>query len=251
MHQFLQLTLFYPAAPLLCFLVSPEHCLEIARLRRTLMAQSKSRVLFLDETYVRIGTVSRSTLVAPGETNYVVVADTTAYAPRYDMIACCSGDCVFPPIIFSQDDRQEWGRTGVGKEMVNYYIQDMLAQAVGALDQYPITLVIDKSRAHNIQEMLECFHESGCQDLQTICFMPTCGAKRMSPLDNALFHQWKEGVRKRGPMNHRNITQTMADVWNNIDQRTLRAYYHHCGLFNGTDPYFDCPDPSSHRHPRP
>ena len=52
----------------------------------------------------------------------------------------------------------------------------------------------------------------GCQDVQDIWFMPKQAAKRMSPLDNALFHDWKERCRKREPIRKNNIEQIMACV---------------------------------------
>ena len=80
--------------------------MSIASMRRELTKHAKAKVLFLDETYVRIGTCQSRTLVARGEQAYVVVEDTDAYAPRYDMIACCSGERVFPPIIFTPEERK-------------------------------------------------------------------------------------------------------------------------------------------------
>jgi hypothetical protein len=118
------------------------------------MAQSKSKVLFLDETALRLNAVRHRTLVAPGEQKFVVVEQTDTYAERYDMIACISGDRVFPPMIFSPSDRTRLGVKGITKAMVNTYIDNLLAQAVGALDLFPLTLVVDGSTAHNTGEML-------------------------------------------------------------------------------------------------
>ena len=70
------------------------------------MRHAKTKLPFLGETYVRIGTCQPHTLVAPGEEPYVVVDDTDGYAPRYDMIACCSGERVFPPFIFTPKERK-------------------------------------------------------------------------------------------------------------------------------------------------
>jgi hypothetical protein len=49
----------------------------------------------------------RTTLVAPGETAYVIVDDTTQYARRFDMIACCTATRALPPIIFSPTERKD------------------------------------------------------------------------------------------------------------------------------------------------
>lgn len=212
------------------------------------MRQTKSKVLFLDETNLRLSAAPHSTLVAPGETNYVVVDDTSSYAARYDMIACCSGDTVFPPIIFSSEDRAAWGQAGINTDMLIFHVEQLLARALGALDLSPLTLVIDRSRIHNVDKMMEAFHENGCQELQTIYLMPPDAAKRMSPLDNALVNQWKEAIDKRGKLTKKNIIQIMSEEWNKIPTSSLRAHSRNCGLMHGIDPYFDCPVPSSHRH---
>src|ERR1700733_14295146 len=96
--------------------------------------------------------------------------------------------------------------------------------------------------------MLQAFHDVGCQDMQTIYLMPTNSAKRLSPLDNGLFHQWKEACRRKGPIKKRNIVQIMADCWNAITRAKIQKCYQHCGLMSHRDPYFDCPDPSAHAH---
>jgi hypothetical protein len=230
------------------FVVSFRLCREIGSLRRELIRLSKDKVLFIDETYLRLSSVRHRTLVAPGEQKYIAVDDTSSYAARYDMIACCSGNRVFPPKIITPQDRAAVGTAGVTKQMVLDYIQDILAQAAGALDLYPLVLVTDKSTSHNAGEMLQMFHDNGCQDMQTIYSMPTNSAKRLSPLDNSLFAHWKYLCRQRGRIKESNIVQVMSDCWNNITQSTIHNNYRHCGIMHGRGVYFDCPDPHTHAH---
>jgi hypothetical protein len=45
------------------------------------------------------------TFVIEGEQPFVKATDTTSYAARYDMIACCSVDRTFPPIIYAPSER--------------------------------------------------------------------------------------------------------------------------------------------------
>jgi hypothetical protein len=114
------------------------------------------------------------------------------------MIACCTYNEVLPPIIFSPADRAAMSQSGINHKMLIKYIQDMLAQACGALDRYPLYflyLVLDRASIHNEEKILEAFHDNGCQELVEVWKMPSKAAKRMSPLDNALFHHWKERIR--------------------------------------------------------
>jgi hypothetical protein len=180
----------------------------------------------------------------------VVAEETTTYALRYDMIACCSGKEVLPPMIFTPTEREQIRTRGINTKMLIKYIQDLLAQACGALDRYPLYLVLDRATIHNKKEILQAFHDWGCQDVVDILKMPAQAPKRMSPQDNALFHEWKEKVRNHAPLTKHNIEQIMADEWNNLPVKHLSAYYRHCGLTNLKDPYFDCPLPQAHSHKR-
>lgn len=215
------------------------------------MKVSKSNVLFLDETSLRVNFTDDSTLVAPGGSNILVVEDTSAYAARYDMIACCSGDRVFPPMIFSPEDRKSWGQDGINTDMLIHYIETMLAQWVSREDLYPVILIVDRSRIHNVSKMKQAFHDNGCQELKDIYLMPASGAKRMSPLDNALFNEWRQAIKKKLPLTKRNIVSAMDSAWNNLTRTSIQKHYRNCGLISHRNPYFDCPDRSTHVHPRP
>lgn len=228
-------------------LVSDESCCAIANLRKKIRRVSKEQVIFLDETAVRVGEAPTSTLVLPGADAYVLVDDNSAYAARYDMIAACNGTQVFPPMIFTPAERKRADVRGINRKMLVQYIQQILAQQIGALDKYPVYLVMDRASIHK-PNLVQEFHDMGCQDVKDIWLMPTQAAKRMSPLDNALFHDWKERVRKRAPIKKHNIRQVMADEWNNLPSRLIAAHYKHCLLTSHTDPYADCPDPSRHTH---
>jgi hypothetical protein len=213
-------------------------------MRRKLQRISKQRVLFLDETAVRVSETATRTLVLEGELPLVEATETTSYAARYDMIACCTIDRTFPPIIYAPDERG----AGITAAMLFSYIRDVLAQAVGALDHYPLTLVLDRSSIHQPAKMLQEFHDWGCQEMKHILLMPAQAAKRLSPLDNSLFADWKRAVRQRCPLTKDNIQQVMADCWNNLSPKLIAAHYKHCGFIGYTDVYADCPSPAAHKH---
>jgi len=107
-------------------------CEEIATVRRKLQRIGTRRILVLDETHRRIGDVTDRTIVLPGEPSTIETSATTHYAPRYDMIACCTSKEVMPPMIYAPKERGK----GVDTEMLLQYIRDLLAQSAGALDRY-------------------------------------------------------------------------------------------------------------------
>jgi hypothetical protein len=215
-------------------------------MRRKLQRIGANRILFLDETAVRLSESAKHTLVLPGEQPFVEATETTAYSKRYDMIACCVGDQVLLPKIFSPADRASADVRGINGAMLHQFIDDVLAQAVEGLDRYPLTLVLDRAPIHmNIDAIRQAFHNRGSEAIKDILLMPPNAAKRLSPLDNSLFHDWKEEVRKQCPVTQRTIERVMSDAWMKVKPA---PHYTHCGLARNQDPYFDCPTPALHRH---
>jgi len=228
----------------LILLVSKQTREEIAKIRRKFQRIGSRRILVLDETHKRIGDVSTRTIVLPGESRLIETSSTSQYAPRYDMIACCTSKEVLPPMIYEPKERGK----GIDTNMLLEYIRTLLAQSAGALDRYPLYLMSDKATIHNEQKMIQEFHDWGCQELVEVIKMPTAAAKRLSPLDNSLFNVFTQRVLQRGPLTKSNIKQIMNDVWNQFSKNDLISQYRNCGLMRNQNPYFDCPDPASHRH---
>jgi hypothetical protein len=227
--------------------VSVSLCDQIAHMRRKLQRISKSRVLFLDETAVRLSEAPTTTLVLPGEQAYVLVEETANYSKRFDMIACINGDQAFAPCIYTPKERARAGAKGINTDMLIDYIYSTLGQETWALDNPPLTLVVDRAQIHNEERVMEAFNERGGH-VQQLLKMPPEAAKRLSPLDNSLFHDWKQAIRKRCPLTLRTIQQVMADEWNRITPKQIHAHYRHCGLVGRTDAYADCPALASHHH---
>jgi hypothetical protein len=224
--------------------VSADACEQIAHVRRKLQRIGIKHILFLDETHKREGDVDSYSIFLPGQPPFIQTSSTSSYAARYDMIVCCSGHTALPPIIYAPKER---GR-GVNQDMLLQFIRNLLAQAAGALDQYPLLLLLDKATIHSEAKILQEFHDWGCQELTEVLRIPTASAKRLSPLDNSLFNLWRQRVLAGGALTKANIKQRMSDAWNSITPAELREQYRHCGLLRRQNVYFDCPDPASHRH---
>jgi hypothetical protein len=229
-------------------LVTKQACIDIEKLRAKLRRIPKKNIIFMDETYFRLSDAPHSTLVFPGESEYVEVEQNSHYAARYDMITFISGEKVFPPIIYSPEDRKALKVDGIRGWMINDFITDYLARASAALDQYPLYLLCDKSNAHNLEEMKESFELGLCFEIVDISKLPTQAAKRVSPLDNGIYADWKKRCRSHYPITKKNIKQIMSDEWEKTTAKQIKKCYKHCGLTNTHNPYFDCPAPSSHKH---
>lgn len=226
--------------------VSAALCDQIAELRLKLQKCRTTHLLFLDETALRLSEAPTRTVTLPSEQPFVLATETASYASRYDMIACCVGDRVLLPKIYTPQERSDAGVKGINGAMLRQFIDDMLAQAVEGLDRYPLTLVLDRAPIHmNLDSLLQAFRDRSSESIREIILMPPNAAKRLSPLDNSLFHDWKEEVRKGCPATRTNVARLMNNAWMKMDPK---PHYKHCGLTRNTDPYFDCPAPAIHRH---
>jgi hypothetical protein len=228
--------------------VSVQFCDEIARLRRKFRRIGAKHLLFLDETGRREGETANYTIVLPGYKAFLRSSNVTSYAPRYDMIAVTANDRVLLPTIFSPTDRQAESAKGINGKMLLKFIDDVLAQAVEGLNRYPLTLILDRATIHrNTDAILQAFRDRSCYAIKDIIILPPLTAKRLSPLDNSMFAQWKRECHERGPLTRNTVKRVMNDAWSHLDPA---PYYRHCGLTGHRDVYFDCPDPLQHKHPK-
>jgi hypothetical protein len=191
--------------------------------------------------------VPTHTLVLPHQPAYVLATDTTAYAKRFDMIACVHFDGLFTPLIVSPADRTAAKVKGLTADILVQYIRDTLGPEVAALPQRSYVLMLDRASIHSAARITQAFQECGVE-LERLVYLPTQAAKRASPLDNTVFSGFKQQVRERCPITLENAAQSMIDSWSSIQPDFIRAQYHNCKLMRYDDVYEDCPCPEEHRH---
>jgi hypothetical protein len=142
-------------------------------MRRNLQRISTARILFLDETALRLNAAPNHTLVLPGEQPFIDATDTSSYAARYDMIAVCTGVETLLPTVFTPAERKGADVRGVNSAMLQQFIDDTLAQAVEGLDRYPLTRVLDTASIHkHIDSLRQAFHDRGSHAIKDILLMP-------------------------------------------------------------------------------
>ncbi len=73
-------------------------------------------------------------------------------------------------------------------------------------------------------------------------------AKRVSPLDNTLFYEWKERIRRHSLLTEETLRTTMINKWYNTKEENIKHHYDHCAITRGQDVYKDCLSPLKHRH---
>lgn len=131
--------------------------------------------------------------------------------------------------------------------MLIEYIAETLAPEVLALGLKNPVLMLDRASIHSEKRITKAFSECGVE-LKEVIKIPTQSAKRLSPLDNSLFHDWKEKVRKSCPLTEENIEPSMITAWNAVTVKQIQGHYRNCGLIRQSDAYADCPNPAVHQH---
>lgn len=166
--------------------------------------------------------------VAPLET-------PSAYAPRLDFIAACSGQEPFPGYVITPEDRKRMDVKGVRTASFTDFVRHYLAPALNESKQDNFVLVLDKSPIHNTDKIKEALDKAGCDKVARILVLPKETAKKVSPLDNALFHDWKENIRKKKGLKKIGVDELedlMETEWAALKPAKLASHFHKSKLFS-------------------
>lgn len=82
----------------------------------------------------------------------------------------------------------------------------MSAAVLGNHALPPIIFTPQDRRARNVKG-----GNGECTGLREVLILPTQAAKRMSPLENMLFHEWKERPRKHSLLTENTLVKAMID----------------------------------------
>ena len=185
--------------------------------------------------------IPRRTLVAPGYQPYILVDKPSAYADRYDFIGAINGSQPIACTTLTPTERQRRNIKGVTKFIVNEWIINELAPAIGRLGLTSVYVICDKSRAHQRLAMLEAFKAGRCREVVDVLFMPTASAKYLSPLDNPLWHSFKEIVRKQHPLQANDIPESLSNTFFSLSTNEIRNAYRKCAITAKSDVHRDQP----------
>lgn len=227
--------------------VSFDFCESIADVRRLLQRISKSCLLVLDESHVELGIAPTRTVVLPDDQPIVEVEESGSYTRRYDTLHCCSINRVFEMMIVTPEERAETEVKGIRSAKIKSWLTAVVARQVRTLNLPYVYVMCDRASIHTKKGIIEAFAQGGVAVTQVI-LMPARSAKRLSPLDNALFHDWKFKITDKSTVTTANIESRMVDAWNALSAKQIHSHFRNCGLMRGCDVYFDCPEPAVHQH---
>ncbi|CAF4386552.1 unnamed protein product [Rotaria sp. Silwood2] len=134
-----------------------NHWIEIGKFRKFLQQISNDRLIFIDEIAIYGIMPPLRTLVAPGHQSFVIVDKLSAYAERFDFIGAINGSKPIACMTSTPVDRKAKDIQSVRKEVIHEWIVKSLAPAINRLNIDYVYLICDRSRAHNLAEMMQAF----------------------------------------------------------------------------------------------
>lgn len=185
--------------------------------------------------------VPQRTLVAPGPQPLILVREPSAYAKRFDFIGAVNGSQPLACGTITPEHRVNLGVKGFRKEVVNQWITDTLAPSINRLGMKNLYLICDKSSSHNPIDMMQALRAGKCYCVKTILHMPTGSAKYLSPLDNPLWHPFRETIRSKHPLIPIDIPGLLSQTFYSLSTQQIKNAYRKCGYAQEIDACYDRP----------
>ena len=185
--------------------------------------------------------VPQRTLVAPGQQPVILVRQPSAYAKRFDFIGAINGSQPIACGTLTPEHRVTLRVKGFRKKVVNQWITDTLAPSIIQLDIKNLYLICDKSSSHNPIDMMQALRGGKCYCVKKILQMPTGSAKYLSPLDNPLWHSFRETIRSKHPLTSIDIPALLSQTFYSLSTQQIKNAYRKCGYTYETDVCYDRP----------
>lgn len=175
-------------------------------------------------------------LAAPGQEARVKASKPESYEPRIDFVGAVSAEGPVASMTMTSSDRKEEKIKGIRKPQMKRFLRDELGPKLAEDNLDDAIIVLDKGlnmkRAEVKQEL-----EAGGAEIEDVWILPTGTAKHISPLDNCIWHDLKESVRKRSPDDEEETAEVMKEVFMNLTKKQVRRHFDHCALTSSADPY--------------
>lgn len=221
------------------FVVDDDWTSEVISFRKKAKRFGAKNLVFMDQSAVRMGDPPSRSIVPPG-CAAVVIAPTNALFPdRIDIMGACAIDRTLALQIMTPAQRKQRGIKGWRKVQVLDFIRKRLAPSMNQLEGERFALCMDKALSIKSQEALETLRAGGCRRAQFAWHIPTGAAKHVSPLDNSLWHEYKQRVRQHRAPDIDTLCRVLRAEWKKQSSENLHAYYRHCGLTRAADPHKD------------
>jgi hypothetical protein len=219
--------------------VSDVYVENVKEFRRRAHGIGLSRLVFVDQTNLNESMRPLYGLAPRGKPSLVSTRSAPRYSPRVDVTGACYGHGVLSLKAMTPEERSRFGVKGWTKSLILSWMRNELARDIDMLDLQNMVVVLDKGLSITATEVLNSIHEGGCSNVTEVWIMETGIAKHVSPLDNTLWHDWKERIRKREPISELSLIRICKQEWLRTSVPHLEGYYRKCALTRGTNISYD------------
>jgi hypothetical protein len=198
--------------------------------RRKAQRVAIKKLVFVDQTNINESYRRGYGLSPKGKKAKVSTRKASRYTPRVDVMGACVGDHVLDLDVLTPTDRKHAGVNGYTKERVLSWFRNTLATNIQALHRDGVVVVVDKALSMKPQEAKGALVAGGCSDKVQVWVMDTGIAKHCSPLDNSIWHEWKDRVRAAAPVSENSLYRIIQQLWHSIPAYHVTNYYRKCAL---------------------
>jgi hypothetical protein len=182
-----------------------------------------------------------------GQTPKTTANKAEKYEPRVDIMGAISFNAPLACETKTSQQRKripnpkkgKIGVKGYTKKMVKDFLRKKLAPKIKDMRVKKVIICLDKGLNFKREEVKEELRLGGADNVGDAWILPTNTAKRVSPLDNTLWHSLKQRVRARKPKSEIGTARIIREEFMAISQRDIQNYYQHCGLTQRSNPTKD------------
>ena len=205
---------------------------NVIEFRRKAQRVAIKKIVFVDQTNVNESYRRGYGLAPKGKKAKVSSRTASRYTPRVDVMGACVGDRVLDLDVLTPQQRRAAGVKGYTKERVLSWFRQTLARQVRALPFKDIVVVVDKALSIRPEDIKQAMADGQCHNVAQAWVMETGIAKHCSPLDNAIWREWKDRIRAAGPVSESALSRIIQREWYAMPSDHVTNYYRKCALMS-------------------
>jgi len=125
-------------------------------------------------------------------------------------------------------------KKGIDQEMFLDYISDDLVPSLSNMPRRNYHFITDKASIHNLNEIQEEIKSlDNTNTIKHVLLLPTNTAKYVSPLDNSLWHLWKDRLRHGDSRPEEGLDAFLVRTWEGMETEAIHSMYRKCRLMRG------------------
>lgn len=208
---------------------------NVIEFRRKAQRVAINKLVFVDQTNTNESYRRGYGLAPKGKKAKVSTRKPSRYTPRVDVMGACVGNRVLDLDVLTPEDRRRAGVKGYTKQRVLSWFRHTLARQIRALPYDDVVVVVDKALSIKPEEVKGALQAGWCTNVAEVWVMETGIAKHCSPLDNSIWHEWKERVRAAAPVSEGSLYRIIQRQWHSLPSNHVTNYYRKCALTRHAD----------------